>query len=435
MTMKSFGVLSLLYVSCLATYDKYDEDYSYIFDFEQESTCGSSIVSYCTDSIPVFVSQYPKMIKVHSEQEEDGGCITLTEIWKDLRNEYLTPIDPITKNISEIYTGTWYLTEDLYIENGVTLTLFGTSRGGDCDELLIKSDHKGVVNLRGNGGSLNLLETKVTSWDETTSGPDTNINDGRSYISCVSDCGIGECSMNISCSEISHLGYNEKGSWGISYYTEGFCSTGVYGNILDTDIHDNYGCDSLGHREGNWSMNTVHNNNYGFVVNNGYKVRIEENHIYDNLKTGIKLLKSTDVKILGNNIKDNNIGLESSKCQNNEFNRNEFSGSVSYDVLMYNGMKNNIVNNRFNIDENNGISYEGRENINNLKEHLERKIKNNKKFKNKMKKKFKNNGIKFEGMKDIKFINNKFKNGVGYIYEKDSKTSFTRNDQFLYVEG
>lgn len=455
-SMKFIFILftSILY-PCLGTYND-QEEYSYAFDFERESTCESNRI-YCNDSIPVSVSVSNDQ-RIHVNSNQNGGCITLTDVWKALESEHLIPIDPVTKRHSLIYTGTWYLNEDLYIEDGVTLNLFGTSRGGDCDELLMKSNSTGFVNLRGNGGSLNLLDTKVTSWDETTRGPDRNISDGRSYISCVSEkitdenlvCGgmatetIGECSMNISCSEISYLGYKEKGSWGISYTVNGLCSdnsneevfkeVGVYGNIVDTDIHDNYGCYSLGHREGNWSNNVVHDNTYGFFVNNGYKVSIEDNKVYDNSQTAVTLVESSDGFVLGNDLKDNGIGLNSKYSKYDQIKRNSISGSVSYDVFMYSGIGNKIVKNRVYIDKNNGMSFQDRKNISNFKRKMKNKFKN-KLFKNKLEKRFESKGVRFEYTKDLEFSNNYFKNGIGYISATQSKnTLFKVNDQFLYGE-
>ena len=453
-TMRVILISSILFYTCAGTYYEGEgEEYSYPFDFEGESTCGSNIVSYCNDSIPVSVSVSPDDQRIHVNSNHIGGCITLTDVWKGLdKSEHLTPIDPVTKNTSSIYTGTWYLTEDLYIEDGVTLNLFGSSRGGDCDELLMMSNSSAFVNLRGNGGSLNLLDTKVTSWDESIRGPDRKISDGRSYISCVSanvtdenlchtvsNETIGECSMNISCSEISYLGYKEKQSWGISYLVNGLCDTGelqevgVYGNIIDTDIHDNYGCYSLGHT-GNWSYNAVHNNNYGFFLNNGYDVRIEDNKVYDNDQTAVTLLESSSGYVLGNDLRDNGIGLNSKYSQYDQIRRNYFSGSVSYDVFMSSGLGNKLVKNRVQIFDDNGISFEGKTNIEIFKTKIKNKF-NKENFKNNLKNKFEGKGIRFENTQDLEFSKNIFRNGIGYISADYSEnTLFKENDQFLYEE-
>ena len=266
-----------------------NEEYSYPFDFEdneEQSTCYTPIDdSYCTSKHPITVRRSLSPKGVHCESTGKGGCFTLSELWKEPNQDFLFAIDPVTNTVSKIPTGTWFLTQDLYITDGITLNMFGLDRGGDCDELRLSSDPSGFINLRGHGGSLNLKNTKVVSWDTTKTipGPDTNIKDGRSYVSCISEKVIdatlqcegmamntmGECTMDISCSEISHLGYNQSESWGLSYEVRGFCSdkrnpdifdeVGVYGNISDSDIHDNFhGHSSYGHQDGNWIGNVFH---------------------------------------------------------------------------------------------------------------------------------------------------------------------------------
>lgn len=87
---------------------------------------------------------------------------------------------------------------------------------------------------------------------------------------------MGEGRIDITNSEISYLGYDGSESWGLSWKVRRFCvektnleqfgSVGVFGNIYDSDIHHNYyGQYSYGHRGGDWSNNTVHDNvRYGF---------------------------------------------------------------------------------------------------------------------------------------------------------------------------
>ncbi|CAM9184973.1 unnamed protein product [Ectocarpus sp. 13 AM-2016] len=87
---------------------------------------------------------------------------------------------------------------------------------------------------------------------------------------------MGEGRMDITNSEISYLGYDGSEGWGVTWKTRGFCkektnpevfgAVGVFGNMYDSDIHHNYyGQYSYGHRGGDWSNNTVHDNKqYGF---------------------------------------------------------------------------------------------------------------------------------------------------------------------------
>lgn len=48
--------------------------------------------------------------------------MTLTEIWEDLDGSApLYAVDPDSGDVSDSVTGTWLLTETLYVEDGITL--------------------------------------------------------------------------------------------------------------------------------------------------------------------------------------------------------------------------------------------------------------------------------------------------------------------------
>lgn len=51
-----------------------------------------------------------------------GGCVTLTQIWEQLAGRVpLYAVEPGSGNVSTTATGTWLLTETLYVEDGITL--------------------------------------------------------------------------------------------------------------------------------------------------------------------------------------------------------------------------------------------------------------------------------------------------------------------------
>ena len=51
-----------------------------------------------------------------------GGCVTLRQIWEDRGGkEPLYAVDPDTGDVSDTVTGTWLLTEELFVEDGITL--------------------------------------------------------------------------------------------------------------------------------------------------------------------------------------------------------------------------------------------------------------------------------------------------------------------------
>ncbi|CAN0537491.1 unnamed protein product, partial [Laminaria digitata] len=62
---------------------------------------------------------------------------------------------------SDTVTGTWLLTEELFVEDGITLQVHGSSAGGDADELRLLSTADTFINLRAHGGNLDFLSTKV----------------------------------------------------------------------------------------------------------------------------------------------------------------------------------------------------------------------------------------------------------------------------------
>lgn len=83
-------------------------------------------------------------------------------------------------------TGYWLLDRNLRVVDGVTLSVHGTAIGGDCDYLRIKSTSSEYYEVRGYGGNLSFMSTKVTSWD-TSNGEEKEYesNKGRSFINCV----------------------------------------------------------------------------------------------------------------------------------------------------------------------------------------------------------------------------------------------------------
>ena len=51
-----------------------------------------------------------------------GGCITLQGIWESRGSTApLYAVDPDSGDVSNVATGTWLLTESLWIEDGITL--------------------------------------------------------------------------------------------------------------------------------------------------------------------------------------------------------------------------------------------------------------------------------------------------------------------------
>ena len=440
-------------------------------------------VPACNFALPISVRYASSTGRGYVESESGGGCFTLTQVWEELSDKpFLFPIDPVTNEQSDVPTGTWLLSEDLYVLDDVTLNIFGTESGGDCDELRLLSDSTTFINLRGHGGSLHFKDTTVLSWDPSVNGPDTEIEDGRSYISCISEIvtdetlvceggaknTMGECRMDISDSEISYLGYEAAESWGLSYKVRGFCNdesnfgvfeeVGVYGNIYDSEIHHNYyGHYSYGHQNGDWSRNIVHDNvQYGYDPHHASRrLTIHDNLVYNNGNHGIIASKwCTDVPIQGNEVHNSKVGIfphslgERAIVKNNYVHDNFDTGITFLESSDGEISGNRIENNNFglrvsvgsrnNVFENNVFSgsisndiymYDSTETP--VESETGRPSGNA----------FKNNtfevssgyeGIRVQNTDTFQFSGNTFTNGVGYVDARGSKNMlFSGNSEFI----
>ncbi|CAN0447418.1 unnamed protein product, partial [Laminaria digitata] len=97
---------------------------------------------------------------------EGGGCATLTDMYNIQKADgplwVLDDDDNVIDGGGGTPTGRWLLTMDLRVVDGVTLSVHGTSIGGDADVLRIESDGEDAFHeIRGHGGSLSFVSTKV----------------------------------------------------------------------------------------------------------------------------------------------------------------------------------------------------------------------------------------------------------------------------------
>jgi parallel beta-helix repeat protein len=268
---------------------------------------------------------------------ENGGTTTLTQIRASTPS---LPASALTRS-----GNVWTLNAELRIEDGVALLLHGSTIGGDVDELRLKSDSGGEVNIWAEYGTIDIDSTKVRSWDAAAGTVDTSYADGRAHIRARSFLDSGgvarESRMDIRNSEISYLGYNAAESYGLVWKVIGDPGSGfslydavnVYGDIVDSRIHHNYyGMYTFGHQGGNWTGNEVDNNvGYGFdphddsddlliedndVHHNGFHgiiaskrcdhVIVRNNRSYSNKQAGIMLHRSSDDGLIeGNEVYDN----------------------------------------------------------------------------------------------------------------------------------
>jgi hypothetical protein len=107
--------------------------------------------------------------------------------------------------------GAYLLTENIYLNSGAKLLL---SNPGGLN-LRLASTSNGFVSIVSFGGKLTIegtpqAQTKITSWDQTTNKPDTDVSDGRAYVRAIG----GQFSMNYA--TVSNLGFWSGRTGGLS---------------------------------------------------------------------------------------------------------------------------------------------------------------------------------------------------------------------------
>lgn len=86
----------------------------------------------CDPTITVSIRHSSESTGLYLESADGstrGGCVTLQAIWEKMSSGApLYPVDSATGNASTTATGTWLLTESLYVEDGITLQVTDTGR-------------------------------------------------------------------------------------------------------------------------------------------------------------------------------------------------------------------------------------------------------------------------------------------------------------------
>lgn len=172
---------------------------------------------------------------------------TLTQLAVFLKPTVLELVNPVER--------IWLLKTELRITGGGTLLLYGSSIGGDVNQLRLLSSNSPSLYVRINPrwGYLDIRSTRITSWDPAVNGPDTNLDNGRAYIhaeSYLEPDGVTarESRMDIVDSEISYLGYDAAVSYGLVWKVIGdvdaipdlYDRINVYGSVKRSSIHHNY---------------------------------------------------------------------------------------------------------------------------------------------------------------------------------------------------
>ena len=275
------------------------------------------------------------------------GAATLSDIKTALPKVALTEIAPAI----------WHLKVDLEMNDGATLVLHGTKIGGDVNELRLKSNNDplnpdDVVSITADWGAIDIRSTFITSWDDQVNGPDTEYTTyRRAFIRVRSFLGNDgatpyESRMDITDSEISHLGSHNAESYGLTWkvnppknnpgyspITNLYNLVNVYGDIKNSHIHNNFfGVYTFGAYGMQMANNEVdHNVWYGFDPHDDSDALvIENNNVHHNGTHGIIASQRCDHLIIRNNISwsnqrcgimlhryDTDSLIEGNRCMNN----------------------------------------------------------------------------------------------------------------------
>ena len=79
----------------------------------------------CDSNVTVSIRYASTTQRLYLESADGstrGGCVTLTQIWENMAGRApLFPVESTSGDVSDTATGTWLLTESLYVEDGITL--------------------------------------------------------------------------------------------------------------------------------------------------------------------------------------------------------------------------------------------------------------------------------------------------------------------------
>lgn len=252
-----------------------------------------------------------------------GSIVTLSRISQRLAGN--------KKLLEQEKPGEWILRANLYIGKNVTLVVDKK----EVSYLKLKSDSSGYVWILSQGGNVLISKTKITSWDEKNQTPDSNHEDGRSYITAK-----GSGRMDVVDSEIGYLGYiglpRRGGLFGGSYGLSWKITNGTIKNNLLT---------------GSVINSSIHHNYFGIYTFGATGVVIKNNEVFENIQYGIDPHDdSNNLLIVDNRVHDNgNHGIIASKrCV-----FNKISGNISYNNYLHGIMLDR--NSDKNIVENNTV--------------------------------------------------------------------------------
>lgn len=239
--------------------------------------------------------------------------------------------------------GWWVLNRILVVEPGAELVIHD-------QDLRLRSEGAQVAALEARGGDVEIVDSIVTSWDTSHSGPDHDVADGRAWVLARDGS-----RLDIVRSTLRMLGYDAHQRYGVSWRTEGTTGTveaasfagnfyGMYTfdadpmTIVDSVVRDStsYGLDLHTGSDGfviernRFVGNGKHglvlavecrdavirdnvstgNQGHGFVLfDRSDRALLEGNEAFDNSGAGIDVSSSSGATIRGNTVHGNELGV------------------------------------------------------------------------------------------------------------------------------
>ena len=223
--------------------------------------------------------------------------------------------------------GAWLLTRTLTVRRGASLEVGKAT-------LRLLSEPRRFAGLEARGGRLEILDSTVTSWSATAGRPDAEVGDGRAWV-LARDGSV----LDVRNSRMELLGYDRAERYGVSWRTRttsGTIHRSVFaGNFYGAYMHGiaamrvtdsviershRYGLDPHSGTRNLQIENNVfrHNGKHGMILAVGCSnATVRGNRSYGNAGHGIVVFEgSNDVTLTGNEVHDNKMsGIDVNNSQ------------------------------------------------------------------------------------------------------------------------
>lgn len=300
---------------------------------------------------PQFRFNYQRIYPDVLQTSYDAQTNTITVSGRGLSTNLTNIKDSVGEDhLKEVSPGVWFLTANLSIRSGVTLTI--SKDEASWLKLLSRKDK--FVMIQGYNATILIDGVKITSWDDTINTYDTNMNDKRSFILVKNGS-----RMDIYNSELAYLGYPralslDTSPYGVSWRLppRNHENTLLTGEILNSKFHNNYfGVYTFGATGMQWKGNEFYDNvRYGFDPHDDSNGALIENNVArDNGSHGFIISKRCMYNTFRNNISYNNklhgIMLHE-KSDHNVLENNTLYGNTD-GLAIWHSSDNIIRNNTF----------------------------------------------------------------------------------------